>query len=338
MYRVIRPFLFRLEPETVHSITLGLLRIVGNLRPLWKLVESIYKAPDKPVEAIGLRFKNPVGLAAGYDKDGLAWRGLAALGFGHIEIGTVTPRFQPGNPKPRIFRLPQEQAVINRMGFPGKGADFVVNQLETRSPKGVIIGINLGKNYDTPLKKAHEDYRALYHAFAGRVDYAVINISSPNTIGLRSLQAKDSLHDLLSEINLEKVAVSEQSGHAPPILVKLSPDLTDQELDDALEVISDQRMDGIIATNTTLDRPGLPGSRSTEAGGLSGAPLTRPSTEMIRKIYRRTSGKIPIIGTGGIMSSEDALEKLDAGAVLVQIYTGLVYAGPGLVKKIVNAL
>jgi len=338
MYQVVRPLLFRLEPETAHGLSLALMRIVGSLRPLGKLVQLSYRAPDHPVEAFGLKFRNPVGLAAGYDKDGLAWRGLAALGFGHIELGTVTPRPQPGNPKPRVFRLPHEQALINRMGFPGQGMDFVLGKIASRRPPGIILGINLGKNYDTPLDSAHLDYRTLYRAYASFVDYAVINISSPNTIGLRSLQAKHSLHNLLSEINQEKLAVSGETGNAPPILVKLSPDLTDQELDDALEVILDQGMDGVIATNTTLERIDNASPVSKEAGGLSGAPLARMSTEMILKIYKRTDGGIPIIGVGGIMTPADAREKLDAGAVLVQVYTGLVYTGPGLVKDILTSL
>lgn len=338
MYQVVRPLLFRLEPETAHGLSLALMRIVGSLRPLGKLVQLFYRAPDHPVEAFGLKFKNPVGLAAGYDKDGLAWRGLAALGFGHIELGTVTPRPQPGNPKPRVFRLEHEQALINRMGFPGQGMDFVLGKIPLRRPPGIILGINLGKNFDTPLESAHQDYRTLYHAYASFVDYAVINISSPNTIGLRSLQAKSALDNLLSEINQEKLAVSGQSAKPPPILVKLSPDLSDQELDDALDVILDQGMDGIIATNTTLDRSGIRSAVSNEAGGLSGAPLGRKSTDMIRVIYKRTNGQIPIIGVGGIMKPGDAREKLDAGAVLVQVYTGLVYCGPGLVKDILTSL
>jgi len=349
MYSAIRPLLFHLDPEDAHALTLTLIRLAGALPPARAFLRSMYTGPQKPVQAFGLNFKNPVGLAAGYDKDGLGWQGLACLGFGHLEIGTVTPLAQPGNPRPRIFRLQEEQGVINRMGFPGRGVDFVVRQLQGKRPKGVVLGLNLGKNKDTPLENAAQDYLALLRVCAPLADYLAINVSSPNTAGLRRLQARETLEDLLTLLNKERQAQVLHLGHPVPLLVKLAPDLTDDELDDALEVLMHTGMDGVIATNTTLSRDGLKSPRvayvlrpsqspAIEAGGLSGAPLRQRSTQMVRKIYDRTGGKLPIIGVGGVMSADDAREKLDAGAWLVQVYTGLVYAGPGLVKKILVSL
>ena len=351
MYSAIRPLLFRLDPEDAHALTLTLIRLAGALPPARALLRSIFTGPQVPVQAFGLTFKNPVGLAAGYDKDGLGFQGLACLGFGHLEIGTVTPLAQPGNPRPRIFRLPEEQGVINRMGFPGKGVDFVVRQLqgkpELRSNlrlKGVVLGLNLGKNKDTPLENAAQDYLGLLRAFAPLADYLAINVSSPNTAGLRRLQAREALEDLLAQLNQERQAQALHLGRPVPLLVKLAPDLTDDELDDALEVLVRTGMDGVIATNTTLSRDGLkrfslpPSLPAIEAGGLSGAPLRQRSTQMVQKIYDRTGGKLPIIGVGGVMTPDDAREKLDAGALLVQVYTGLVYAGPGFVKNILVSL
>lgn len=334
MYRLIRSLLFRLDPEQAHTLTLNLIRLVGVLPPLRVLLRAWYAGPERPVQAFGLTFRNPVGLAAGYDKDGLGWRGLAALGFGHIEVGTVTPRPQPGNPKPRIFRLPQHQAVINRMGFPGKGAQFVRRQLFGSRPADLILGINLGKNKDTPLEEAAGDYLELIKIFAPLGDYLAINVSSPNTVGLRRLQARQELESLLSQINRERRVQEAQLERRVPVLVKLAPDLSAEELEDALEVLQRNEMDGVIATNTTISRAGLGGPHAGETGGLSGSPLTRRSTEMIRQICRYTNGKLPVVGVGGVMNAGDARQKLDAGASLVQVYTGLVYAGPGLVKQI----
>lgn len=349
MYTLLRPLLFRLDPERVHGLTLNALRLTGQFAPLRFLVSKYFESPPKPVTAFGLTFRNPVGLAAGYDKDGLGARGLSTLGFGHLELGTVTPRPQPGNPKPRVFRLPTDHAVINRMGFPGLGAEFLQKQLSvSRPPSSVILGLNLGKNKDTPNEDAARDYLSLYDQFAPLADYLAINVSSPNTVGLRRLQARDALEDLLgqlakrrSESANQRVSESTNQQHnrsAPPLLVKLAPDLTDDELDDALAAITNAGMDGVIATNTTLRREGLRSPSANETGGLSGAPLTTLSTDIVRKIHARTQGKLPIIGAGGIMSPEDAKAKLDAGAVLVQVYTGLIYAGPGLVKAIVKGL
>jgi dihydroorotate dehydrogenase len=338
MYRFFRPFLFRLEPEQAHSFTLGLVRLAGALPPARAFLRRCFAAPQDPLQAFGLTFQNRVGLAAGYDKDGLGWRGLACLGFGHLEIGTVTPREQPGNPRPRVFRLPQDRALINRMGFPGHGANFVAARLQGKRPPGLVLGVNLGKNKDTPLEEAAQDYLALLEKFAPLADYLAINVSSPNTTGLRRLQARQALDDLLAQ--LEKMRRAQEAGLQKrlPLLVKLAPDLSDQELDDALEVIQGNEMDGVIATNTTLNRDNLRSSLAGESGGLSGAPLSERSTNMVRQIYQRSAGKLPVIGVGGVMSAEEARLKLDAGAVLVQVYTGLVYTGPGLVKRILLGL
>jgi dihydroorotate dehydrogenase len=354
MYPLIRPLLFRLDPERVHGLTLNALRFTGQFAPLRFLVRKYFETPPKPVTAFGLTFRNPVGLAAGYDKDGLGARGIATLGFGHLELGTVTPRPQPGNPKPRVFRLPEDRAVINRMGFPGLGADFLQQQLSTFNLQPVILGLNLGKNKDTPNEEAARDYLTLYDQFAPLADYLAINVSSPNTVGLRRLQARDALEDLLGQLARRRSEPANQQTSKsaneptnqptnpqspnPPLLVKLAPDLTDDELDDALAAITHAGMDGVIATNTTLRRENLRSPHANETGGLSGAPLTGLSTDIIRKIHARTEGKLPIIGAGGIMCPAAAKAKLDAGAVLVQVYTGLIYAGPGLVKAIVKSL
>lgn len=334
MYRIFRPLLFRMEPEQAHSLTLSLVRLAGVLPPARAFLRLCLAAPQNPLQAFGLSFSNQVGLAAGYDKDGLGWRGLACLGFGHLEIGTVTPQPQPGNPRPRVFRLPQENALINRMGFPGRGGDFVAARLQGKRPPGLVLGVNLGKNKDTPLEKAAQDYLALVEKFAPLADYLAINVSSPNTTGLRRLQARQALDDLLAQLHQMRRAQEAGLKKRLPLLVKLAPDLTDQELDDALEVIQGNQMDGVIATNTTLSQDNLHSPLAGESGGLSGAPLRERSTHVVCQIYQRSGGKLPVIGVGGVMSPEDARAKLDAGAVLVQVYTGLVYAGPGFVRRI----
>lgn len=338
MYRFFRPLLFRLDPEQAHGLTLSLIRLAGKVPGVRQGLKAYFSASSQPVQAFGLTFSNPIGLAAGYDKDGLGWRGLACLGFGHIEVGTVTLRSQPGNPRPRIFRLVDEKAVINRMGFPGKGADFVSRQLKGARPGGLVLGVNLGKNKDTPLDGAGEDYLALLRIFAPLSDYLAINVSSPNTVGLRRLQARDALQSLLSVLATERPSQEARLHRHIPLLVKLAPDLTDAELDDALDVIQATGMDGLIATNTTIERAGVTSPIASQIGGLSGAPLNSISTQMIRKIHQRCSGKLPIIGVGGVDGPTSAREKLDAGASLVQVYTGLIYQGPGLVKKILKGL
>ncbi len=342
MYSLLRPLIFCIRPETAHALTVALLRLTGSISPLNSLIDLAFLAPEKPVTVFSLRFKNPVGLAAGYDKDGHAIRGLSALGFGHIEIGTITPRPQPGNPKPRVFRLLEDEAVINRMGFPSQGSGKVVHRLRQlwaeRARPDAILGVNLGRNKDTPNEEAVFDYLELLQLFAPLCDYLTINVSSPNTVGLRQLQAREALENLLSHLNQQRRVDQETHKKRIPLLVKLSPDLTDAELDDALDVIWRTGMDGVIATNTTLARTGLKSVHQGETGGLSGTPLRVQSEVMLEKIIRRLDGRLPVISAGGIMNPDDARRRLEMGAALVQIYTGLVYAGPGLVRRIVRAL
>ena len=356
MYSLLRSLLFRLDPETAHQLTLRLLRVAGNFPPSNWLIAQLYQTPPKPVQAFGLTFNNPVGLAAGYDKDGIAIHGLAALGFGHLEIGTVTPQPQAGNPRPRVFRLLEDEGVINRMGFPGKGADDVsrrlLRQKEHPPRNDIIIGVNLGKNKDTPLEDATQDYIELLRRFIFIANYLTINISSPNTVGLRRLQGREMLEQLLGEIKKEreftltrfnKLSVAPNPspigrGGRVPILVKISPDLTEEELDDAVGVILDKGMNGIIATNTTLARVGLRSRYRGEAGGLSGSPLAAGSEAVLRRVVKRVDGRVPVVSAGGIMNPDDAMKRLALGASLVQVYTGLIYRGPKLVQQIVKSL
>ena len=357
MYLFFRSLLFRLDPETAHQLTLHIIRLAGNV-PLsrWFLTQ-MYKAPAKPVHAFGLTFKNPIGLAAGYDKNALAIRGLSALGFGHLEVGTVTPKPQPGNPRPRVFRLTEDEAVINRMGFPSFGSEFVQKQLNPllhnrmfekinphtrKSPqkaiqKGdVILGINLGKNKDTPSEEAVLDYLELLQCFAPYADYLTINISSPNTVGLRQLQGRAALAGFLTQLHTQRQLEEESLNKRLPLLVKLAPDLTEKELDEAVDVILSAHMDGILVTNTTLAREGLRAERREESGGLSGSPLRRKSESVLSQVVKRVDEKAPIVSVGGIMNPEDAKRRLELGATLIQLYTGLLYTGPGLVKKILK--
>jgi dihydroorotate dehydrogenase len=336
--RLVKPLLFHLEPERAHSLTLSAVHWTGRLSPAAGLVKAFFRAPDAPLQAFGLKFINPVGLAAGYDKDGLGWRGLACLGFGHIEVGTVTLRPQAGNPKPRVFRLVEERGLINRMGFPGQGAQAVAARLAGPRPAGLVLGVNLGKNKDTPLEEASQDYLELMDIFLPLADYLAINVSSPNTVGLRRLQGRDALEKLLSALVDRRATWLASAGKHVPLLVKLSPDLDDAELDDALEVMLRLGIEGVIATNTTLSRQGIISSQASQAGGLSGAPLRERSTYVVREICRRTGGRLSVIGCGGIENAHHAREKLDAGALLVQVYTGLIYTGPGLVKEIMRSV
>jgi dihydroorotate dehydrogenase len=339
LYQTLRPLIFRLSPERAHTITLALLRMSGATAPgRWLVRELFASRLDGPlVHAFGLTFANPVGLAAGYDKDGLGWRGLAAMGFGHLELGTVTPRPQPGNPAPRIFRLVEDQAVINRMGFPSRGASFLAEHLCGSRPPGLVVGVNIGKNKETPLERAGEDYLALLESFAPLADYLTVNVSSPNTPGLRTLQGQAALEGLLRPLADERAVQARRLGRPVPLLVKLAPDLTDQELDDALAAILATGMDGVILSNTTLRREGLRSPRMIETGGLSGEPLRSLNTEMVRRVARCVSGRLPIVASGGVMSPDDYRQKLDAGATLVQLYTGLIYTGPGLVRRVLSS-
>ena len=362
MYNFFRSILFRLEPEHAHALTLYALRITGNIAPLRWLLAQQFKAPPKPVQAFGLTFKNPVGLAAGYDKNGDAILGLSTLGFGHIEIGTVTPKPQAGNPSPRVFRLLEDEAVINRLGFPSQGSEYVqlklnpslrsgwferIYGIQPRKKTGVttsihkggaMLGINLGKNKDTPNEEAVFDYVALVDNFAPYADYLTVNISSPNTVGLRELQSRAALESLLSHVHQQRLVSQAAHKKRIPILVKLAPDLTVAELDDAIEAILRSKMDGIIVTNTTLSREGLKSNLKGESGGLSGSPLTVKSEAVLHQTVNSVNGALPIVSVGGIMNPDDAKRRLEMGAALVQMYTGLVYRGPGLVKEIVKAL
>ena len=339
MYKTFRPLIYRLTPEQAHTVTIQLLRLAGALPPAAALLRAFFqpRRSGPTVRQFGLNFSNPLGMAAGYDKDGLGWRGLACLGFGHIELGTVTPRPQPGNPQPRLFRLVEDRAVINRMGFNNHGADFLARRLSGPRPKNVILGVNIGKNKVTPLEEANQDYLTLLRVFAPLCDYLAVNVSSPNTPGLRSLQTRSALEELLQPLAVERAAQAERLGRPVPVLVKLAPDLNDEDLDGALEAILGSGMDGVIINNTTISRPALRSRHAGETGGLSGEPMTSLSLEMTRKVANRLGGRLPIVASGGIMNTADAQARLDAGAALLQLYTGLIYEGPGVVKQILEA-
>jgi dihydroorotate dehydrogenase len=296
-----------------------------------------FEDPALKVQAFGLNFANPLGLAAGYDKDGLAMYGLACLGFGHLELGTVTLEPQRGNPRPRLFRLVDDQALINRMGFPNQGVRRLLDRLKSR-PIGVVLGINIGKSAETPIEEASRDYVRLMQLVYENADYLAVNISSPNTIGLRKLQGRLFLHDLLHDLADTRAQLMAESGRRRPVLVKLAPDLDDSELEEAIAVIVEAGMDGVIVANTTTSREGLRSPSKVETGGMSGLPLLSRSTEMIRRAVSLTEGRLPIIGVGGVFGPEQAKEKLDAGAALIQVYTGMVYRGPGLIREILAAL
>jgi dihydroorotate dehydrogenase len=342
--KMVRPLLFRLESERAHEIGVESMSLLGRVGPLCRLMESLVRLPPRlfrPVEAFGLKFPNAVGLAAGFDKNARAWPAAAALGFGHVEIGTVTALAQPGNPRPRMFRYPRQQAVINRMGFNNEGSERVASRLSRQPPPGrrrLPLGINIGKSKVTDIDRATEDYLASFARLADHADYVVLNVSSPNTPGLRELQDEARLRELLSEVTEanRRRALSEGRLRVP-ILLKIAPDLEYPQVDAVLGVVSDYGLDGIVATNTTLARPGALSS-ANEAGGLSGAPLRARSTEIIRYLSRATEGRLPIIGVGGIDDAVGAAEKLDAGATLVQVYTGMIYRGPFLAAELARGV
>jgi len=338
-YDLLRWLLFRLEPETAHRLTLQLLALAGAIPALRSGLRRIFsfEDPGLKVQAFGLEFPNPVGLAAGYDKDGQAMLGLACLGFGHLELGTVTLEPQRGNPRPRVFRLVEDQALINRMGFPNQGVDRLLKRLQSR-PSDIILGINIGKSAETPIEEASRDYKQLMELVYGSADYLAVNVSSPNTIGLRELQDRRYLEGLLSDLSETRARLIAESGKRRPVLVKLAPDLTDSELEEAIEVIYGAGMDGVIVSNTTTARAGLRARSQDQSGGLSGLPLFGRSTEMIRKAHLMSDGRLPIIGVGGVFGPQEAKEKLNAGADLIQVYTGLIYRGPGLISEILTAL
>ncbi len=339
MYKIIRSILFLFDPEKVHYFTariIHLMLMIPGMKWVWK---KRFGVNDKRLERelFGLKFKNPVGLAAGFDKNAEMYNDLAYCGFGFIEIGTVTPVGQPGNEKPRLFRLKEDQAVINRMGFNNDGVDVVVENLKKRKTS-LIIGGNIGKNKVTPNDKATDDYLKSFDALFPYVDYFVVNVSSPNTPNLRSLQEKEPLTQLLSELQ----KLNDSKDQRKPILLKIAPDLTHEQLDDIIEIVSAVQLDGVIATNTTISREDLKTSvekiEAIGAGGLSGKPVRKRSTEVIKYLSEKSNKAFPIIGVGGIHTPEDALEKINAGADLIQIYTGFIYEGPQLLKRINKAI
>ena len=331
---LIRPILFLFDPEKVHYFTFGVLKFISKVPGVQTLVRAIYKLdhPSLKQELFGLNFENPVGLAAGFDKDAKLYKELYNFGFGFIEIGTVTPKGQPGNPKKRLFRLKEDGGIINRMGFNNGGVEEAVERL--KSNKHVLIGGNIGKNKITPNENATEDYLICFKALYDYVDYFVVNVSSPNTPNLRALQEKAPLTKLLKELQ----DLNSQYTKRKPILLKIAPDLTEEQLLDIIDIIKETSLDGVIATNTTIEREGLISENKTEMGGLSGKPLTNKSTEVIRFLSKESNAAFPIIGVGGIHSAQDALDKIEAGASLVQLYTGFVYEGPALIKKINKAI
>ena len=335
IYALGKPLLFLLDPERAHDLTLKSLKWMPH-----GLAKKLFPQPPvcQPRQVMGLNFSNPVGLAAGLDKNGAYINGLAALGFGFIEVGTVTPRPQPGNPKPRLFRIKQVEGIINRFGFNNLGVDNLVENVKRASYNG-ILGINIGKNFDTPNERAIDDYLICLRKVYAHASYVVVNISSPNTKNLRQLQEKDALAELLAALKTEQAKLAQQHGRHVPIALKIAPDLELEQIGEIATLLLEHKIEGVIATNTTLSRDGVEGlSHGDETGGLSGAPVKGKSTAVIEQLAKRLKGRIPIIGVGGIMSGEDAREKIEAGASLVQIYSGLIYRGPGLINDICKTI
>lgn len=332
MYKqLIRPILFKCDPEKAHNLTFGLLKFGSYLPGVSALERKLFLVNDKRLEkeVFGIKFKNPVGLAAGLDKDAVVYKELANLGFGFIEIGTITPKAQPGNPKKRLFRLIQDGGIINRMGFNNKGVEEAIKNLKKNNGQ-VLIGGNIGKNKITENENATSDYSICFNALFDYVDYFVVNVSSPNTPNLRALQDKEPLTQLLVTLQ----SLNSQKTKAKPILLKIAPDLTNEQLLDIISIVKESGIAGVIATNTTISREGLSSPNKVETGGLSGKPLTQRSTEVIRFLHKESNGAFPIIGVGGIHSVADAMEKFEAGAALIQLYTGFIYEGPQLIKDI----
>ena len=326
--------LFLFDPEWVHHTVFNLLKVVHRVPGIGSLIRGVYQVKDKRLERklFGLTFPNPVGLAAGFDKDAKLFQELSNFGFGFIEIGTLTPKPQQGNPKKRLFRLPEDQGLINRMGFNNEGVEDVISRLKKN--RGVLIGGNIGKNKITPNQEAVSDYIECFEALFPFVDYFAVNVSSPNTLNLRELQDKEPLTYLLQTLK----NLNDTKSSPKPILLKIAPDLTDEQLLDIIEIIDSVKIDGVIASNTTLSREGLISENKSETGGLSGKPVGERSTEIIRFLYEKSNNAFPIIGVGGIHSPEDALNKLNAGASLIQLYTGFIYEGPGVIRKINKAI
>ncbi|MBL0141324.1 MAG: quinone-dependent dihydroorotate dehydrogenase [Betaproteobacteria bacterium] len=334
LYRLARSALFQLDPETAHVLAL---KAMGTLGPAVALLGAGSDAGEERT-VMGIRFPNPVGLAAGMDKDAQYLEPLAALGFGHLEVGTVTPRPQPGNPRPRLFRLVEHEAIINRMGFNNVGVEALLRNVE-KSPFRGVLGINIGKNFDTPIERAADDYLACLDAVYERATYVAVNISSPNTKNLRDLQSRERLDELLGAIMARRDSLAARAGKVTPLAVKIAPDLDDGQIAAVAELALKHRIDALVATNTTIGRAGVEGHRNAqEAGGLSGRPVFALSTEVLRKLARLLGGRIPLIGVGGILSGEDAKAKVEAGASLVQIYTGFIYRGPDLIAEARRAL
>jgi len=334
MYHLIlKPILFLFNPEKAHYFTTNMLSTVLAIPGMKSIFAALFQIKDKRLErtVFGIKFPNPVGLAAGFDKEAKLYKDMVHLGFGFIEVGTITPKGQPGNPKPRLFRLTHDDALINRMGFNNEGLAGAVERLKSRN-SNLIIGGNIGKNKVTPNEKATEDYITCFEALFPHVDYFAVNVSSPNTPNLRALQDKKPLTELLSTLQ----NLNNKKPNPKPILLKIAPDLTNEQLDDIVEIVANTKIAGLIATNTTISREGLKSNPSLvqEMGGLSGKPVRDKSTEVIRYLRKKSNASFPIIGVGGIHSAEDAIEKLDAGCDLVQLYTGFVYEGPALVKSI----
>lgn len=335
MYKqLIRPLLFCFDPEKVHYFTFSLIRFLSKIPGVSLIFKAIYEVNDPRLEreVFGLKFKNPVGLAAGFDKDAKLYKELSNFGFGFIEIGTVTPKAQEGNPKIRLFRLKEDAAIINRMGFNNGGVQEAVERLKSNT--NVLIGGNIGKNKLTPNELATSDYEICFDALFDYVDYFVVNVSSPNTPNLRELQEKEPLTQLLNTLQNKNLSRPKQK----PILLKIAPDLTNEQLVDIIDIINTTKIAGVIATNTTISREGLQSENKVETGGLSGKPLTKRATEVIRFLAEKSNKSFPIIGVGGIHTPEDAIEKLEAGASLIQLYTGFIYEGPALIKKINKAI
>ena len=332
-YRLLRPLLFTLDAELAHAFTLKALRL---LQPLGLPLNRVAQCESRTV--MGLKFPNPVGLAAGLDKNGDYIDALAKLGFGFIEVGTVTPRPQPGNPKPRLFRIPEAQAIINRMGFNNLGVDYLLENIKCTQYNGVL-GVNIGKNFDTPVESAIDDYLICLRKVYAVASYVTINISSPNTLHLRQLQNEHELDHLVATLKLEQGKLSDQQGRYTPLLVKIAPDLDQSQLESIAAILMKYNIDGVIATNTTISRQNIAGlPHADETGGLSGSPVKVMSTRVISKLYSLLGEQIPIIGVGGILSADDAKEKVAAGASLIQLYTGLIYEGPDLVNQCISTL
>jgi dihydroorotate dehydrogenase len=335
MYGLARPFLFCLDAERAHD--LGLTALEATWRTGTSALLAQRTAP-LPTEVFGLRFANPVGLAAGLDKNGAHVDALAALGFGFIEVGTTTPRPQEGNPRPRMFRLPEHEAIINRLGFNNSGVDALVRNVE-RAKFGGTLGINIGKNKDTPNERAVDDYLLCLSRVYPRADYVTVNISSPNTQGLRDLQEEETLKRFIGTLREAQERLGAQHGQRKPMLLKIAPDLSEAELDGVAAVLLESGIDGLICTNTTIDRAAVGGHRhAREAGGLSGKPLFGKATAVLRGMAARLGGRIPLVGVGGIVSGGDAAAKIDAGATLVQVYSGMIYRGPALIGECVEAI